>query len=52
VVVDDFDTVGTSCRADEVDATLPIDADVATCGSTGRGHRRHNFTIRGAGQTT
>ena len=27
VVVDDFDTVGTSCRPDEADAPLPIDAD-------------------------
>jgi hypothetical protein len=27
VVVDDFDTVGTSCRPDKADALLPIDAD-------------------------
>ena len=27
VIVDDFDTVGTSCRPDEADAPLPIDAD-------------------------
>ena len=27
VVIDDFDTVGASCRPDEADAPLAIDAD-------------------------
>src|SRR6202008_2419727 len=38
VVVDDFDTVGTSCCPDEADAPLPIDADaVLTCAVTFQG---------------
>jgi hypothetical protein len=33
VVVDDFDTVGTSCRPDEADAPLSIDADAVLPGA-------------------
>ena len=38
MVVDDFNTVGTSCRPDEADAPLPIDADaVLPCAAAFQG---------------
>ena len=54
VVVDDFDTVGTSCRPDEADAPLPIDADaVLPCAVAFQGLqlviRRHGEILRRLG---
>jgi hypothetical protein len=54
VVVDGFDTVGTSCRPDDADAPLPIDADAElTCAVAFQGLqlviRRHGEVLQHLG---